>query len=127
MLPTTVPSVLVIACWAPITSLFIRDMSAPVWVRVKKETCIRWTWSNSFVRMSKMRPSPMRAEYQRCHRFSTALASASPTAPRANQVTRSRSFWGTAVSRRARNSSGGIAITIEAATAVTRKPMSCRR
>ena len=126
-LPTTVPSVLVIACWAPITSLFMRDMRAPVWVRVKNETGIRWTWSNSFVRMSKMRPSPMRAEYQRCQRFSTALAIASPTALRASQVTRSRSFWGTAVSSSDRNSSGGIATTIEAAIAVMRKPTSCRR
>ena len=32
---TTVPSVPVTALCAPITSLFIRLMSAPVWVRVK--------------------------------------------------------------------------------------------
>ena len=34
----TVPSVLVTACCAPITSLFIRDMRDPVWVRVKNES-----------------------------------------------------------------------------------------
>ena len=36
-LDTTVPSVPVTARWAPITSLFSRLMSAPVWVRVKNE------------------------------------------------------------------------------------------
>ena len=44
---TTVPSVPVTARWAPITSLFRRLTSAPVWVRVKKAMGWRWTWSNS--------------------------------------------------------------------------------
>ena len=52
MFDTTVPSVLVTACWAPMTSLFSRDISAPVWVRVKNEIGSRWTWSNSATRMS---------------------------------------------------------------------------
>ena len=51
-LPTTVPSVPVKARWAPMTSLFNRLMSVPVWVRVKKAIGIRWTWSNSFTRRS---------------------------------------------------------------------------
>ena len=42
---TTVPRVPVNACWAPMTSLFIRLMRAPVWVRVKKARGMRWTWS----------------------------------------------------------------------------------
>ena len=42
-LDTTVPRVLVTACWAPITSLFRRDISAPVWVRVKNDSGRRWT------------------------------------------------------------------------------------
>src|SRR6266496_2254067 len=58
---------------------------------------------------------------------STALAIASPTALRASHVTRTRSFSGTAVSSRDRNSNGGMATTIEAAIAVMRKPTSSRR
>ena len=46
------------ACWAPITSLLSRLMRAPVWVRVKKARGIRWMWSNTWERMSKMSPSP---------------------------------------------------------------------
>ena len=46
-LDTTEPSVPVSARCAPITSLFSRLMSAPVWVRVKKAIGIRCTWSNS--------------------------------------------------------------------------------
>ncbi len=52
MFDATVPSVFVTACWAPITSLFMRDISAPVWVRVKNEIGSRWTWSNNLTRMS---------------------------------------------------------------------------
>ena len=42
---TTLPRVPVKACWAPSTSLFIRLMSEPVWVRVKKARGMRCTWS----------------------------------------------------------------------------------
>ena len=52
MFETTVPRVLVTACCAPMTSLFSRDISEPVWVRVKKEIGMRCTWSNSATRMS---------------------------------------------------------------------------
>ena len=51
-LETTDPSVEVTAFWAPTTSLFSRLMSAPVCVRVKKATGIRWTLSNSATRSS---------------------------------------------------------------------------
>ena len=51
-LETTDPSVEVTAFWAPTTSLFRRLMSAPVCVRVKKATGIRWTLSNSATRSS---------------------------------------------------------------------------
>lgn len=44
-LPTTPDSVLVNACWAPMTSLLRRDTRAPVWARVKNATGIRCTWS----------------------------------------------------------------------------------
>ena len=50
---TTVPSVPVTACCAPITSLFSRLTAAtPVWVRVKNEIGRRCTWSNSATRRS---------------------------------------------------------------------------
>ena len=48
----TVPSVPVTAFCAPMTSLFSRLCSEPVWVRVKKEIGSRCTWSNSATRMS---------------------------------------------------------------------------
>ena len=40
------------ACWAPITSLLSRLTSAPVWVRVKKASGMRWMWRNTLERMS---------------------------------------------------------------------------
>ena len=49
---TTPDSVEVNACWAPSTSLFNRLTSAPVCVRVKKASGIRWTWSKSETRRS---------------------------------------------------------------------------
>jgi hypothetical protein len=62
---TTPDSVDVNARWAPITSLLRRLTSAPVWVRVKNCSGMRWTWSYTRVRRLKMMPSPMRAEYHR--------------------------------------------------------------
>jgi len=52
MFETTVPSVVVTACCAPITSLLSRDCNAPVCVRVKNEIGSRWTWSKSSTRRS---------------------------------------------------------------------------
>ena len=51
-LETTDPIVPVRARWAPMTSVFRRLVSAPVWVRVKKATGMRWTWANSATRRS---------------------------------------------------------------------------
>ena len=73
MFETTPDSVEVKACWAPITSLFSRETSAPVCVRVKNATGIRWTCENTLVRRSKISPSPIRAENQRCIRPSAGL------------------------------------------------------
>lgn len=42
---TTPESTSLKARWAPITSLLSRLTSAPVRVRVKKATGMRWTWS----------------------------------------------------------------------------------
>ncbi len=52
MFDTTPDSVDVNACCAPITSLFSRETSAPVWVRVKNAIGIRWTCPNTLVRRS---------------------------------------------------------------------------
>ena len=49
---TTLPSVLVTAFWAPITSLLRREIRAPLGVRVKKATGIRWTLANRARRRS---------------------------------------------------------------------------
>ena len=75
-LETTPDSVEVNACWAPITSLLSRLISAPVWVRVKNASGIRCTWSNTRVRRSKISPSPMRAEYHRWAREKPASKTA---------------------------------------------------
>ena len=52
MFDSTVPSVLVTACCAPMTSELSRVCSAPVCVRVKNASGIRCTWSNSWTRRS---------------------------------------------------------------------------
>ena len=52
MLDTTAPRVPVMARWAPMTSLFMREMSEPVCTRVKKARGSRWTWSYSATRRS---------------------------------------------------------------------------
>ncbi len=62
LLETVLDRVEVKARWAPITSLLRRDTRAPVWVRVKKASDCRWTWANTRLRRSKIRPSPMREE-----------------------------------------------------------------
>ena len=51
-LATTEDSVEVIACWAPITSLFSLLTREPVWARVKNAIGCRWTCSNTSVRRS---------------------------------------------------------------------------
>ncbi len=51
-LDTVLDSTEVKARCAPITSLFSRETRAPVWVRVKKASDIRWTWANTLVRRS---------------------------------------------------------------------------
>ncbi len=51
-LPSTPPRVDVKACCAPMTSLLSREMSAPVWARVKNATDWLCTWSYTSVRRS---------------------------------------------------------------------------
>ena len=61
-LDTVLDRVEVNARWAPMTSLLSRETRAPVWVRVKNASDIRWTWAKTLVRRSKIRLSPMREE-----------------------------------------------------------------
>ena len=75
-LQTTPERVLLKARWAPITSLLSRLTSAPVRVRVKKATGIRWTWSKTAVRRSRISPSPRVADSQRVRSPSPASATA---------------------------------------------------
>ena len=84
---TTPDRVEVKACWAPSTSLLSRLTSAPVWVRVKNASGIRCTWSKTAVRRSKIRPSPIRAEYQRCASDRPASTTARPAMITAIQTT----------------------------------------
>ena len=86
-LVTTLDSVPVKADCAPRTSLSSLLMSAPVCVRVKKAMGMRWMWENTLVRMSKMRPSPMREEKSRSTRESPASKKAMPATIRARATT----------------------------------------
>ena len=87
-LPTTEAKVSVKACWAPRTSLLRREISAPVWVRVKNEIGISLMCANTLVRMSKMSPSPTRADSQRCASPRMASKMASAATPPARTATR---------------------------------------
>jgi hypothetical protein len=75
------------ACCALTTSLFSRDTSAPVRVRMKNATGIFWTWSNTAVRRSRISPSPIRADSHRATSPSTASATAMTAISTANTTT----------------------------------------
>lgn len=76
------------ARWAPMTSLLRRLTRAPVRVRVKKATGIRWTWSKTAVRRSRMSPSPRRELRPRATMPSPASATAMAAMSSASRVTR---------------------------------------
>ena len=85
-LVTTPDSADVKARWAPITSLFRRLTSAPVWVRVKNAIGIRCTCSNTRRRRSRIRPSPRRDDCEPLEQADAgvderdaAISTASPT------------------------------------------------
>src|SRR4029079_9504297 len=126
-LETTPDSVEVNACWAPITSLLSRLISAPVWVRVKNASGIRCTWSNTRVRRSRMSPSPMRAEYHRWARDR-------PASKTARIATRTAIFTTVAgspcelITLTTRPASTGVITPITAlAVTVTRKTVRSKR
>ena len=84
---STLASVEVTADCAPITSLLSRLTSAPVRVRVKNATGIRWTWPYTTLRRSAISPSPMREENQREASPTTASSTASAAMPPARPIT----------------------------------------
>ena len=117
---TTDPSVPVSARCAPITSLFMRLISAPVCVRVKNAIGMRCVWSNSERRRSKIRPSPIFADHHRSPSDSNASPSAIATMSSASVVTMPLSCCGMAVSMMRLISSGGTMPTSASSTMVTR-------
>ena len=117
-LETTPDSVSEKARCAPITSLPNRLTSAPVRVRVKNATGILCTWSNTAVRRSRIRPSPMVDDNQRV----TSDTAASPTATVA--MTRASSTTVPAappptISSTTRPASTGVATASSALTTLT--------
>ncbi len=100
---TTLPSVLVTAVCAPITSLLRRDVIEPVGVRVKNAIGMRCTLANSERRRSKISPSPTRALHQRCTMARPASATAAATAIEARMTICRLSPCGIAVSMIALN------------------------
>ena len=87
MLVTTPENVSEKARCAPVTSLPSLLTSAPVRVRVKNATGIRCTWSNTAVRRSRMRPSPMVDDSQRVTSDTPASATATAAITAASATT----------------------------------------
>ncbi len=122
-LETTDDSVSVNACWAPMTSLLSRLISAPVWVRVKKAIGIFWMCSKTFARMSKMSPSPTLADTQRMPMERAVSTTARRAATRASPMIRDLSWWGMPLSMIDRKSSGLTRPTTASTTTSTRNQM----
>ncbi len=126
-LATTDDRVEVSACCAPITSLFSRLTSEPVCVLVKKAIGWRCTCANTWVRRSKISPSPILAEYQRWPIDSTASNSARPTtaAPIASTTLVWRGRMPLSISLR--SSSGTATVMAASRATISRKVTSSLR
>ena len=126
-LPTMLVSVEVKTCCAPSTSLFRRLTSAPVCVRVKNGMGIRWMCANTFERMSKIRPSPTRAEQYRSPSDSAASITASPATTSASVTTTDAACRRMPSLMTARYSSGFTTpITESTASSASSSPISRR-
>ncbi len=127
MLLTTPESVLLKARCAPMTSLFNRLTSAPVRVRVKNAMGIRCTWSNTAVRRSRIRPSPIVADSH----LDTSPRPASATAMTAMSTASPTTTWTAAprtIASTTRPASTGVATARTAVTTPSsRNQVSCRR
>ena len=125
-LDTTPDNVSENARCAPNTSLPSRLTSAPVLVRVKNATGMRWTWSNTAVRRSRIRPSPIVADSQRVTSATPASATAT-TAMTAASITTTDVTPGPVISSTTRPASSGVATVSRALTTLTaRKTASLR-
>ncbi len=117
---TTPESVQVNARCAPITSLLSRLTSAPVRVRVKNATGIRWTWPNTARRRSRISPSPILADCHRSPMPTTASASATSAISSASPITLA-SLRPPTISSTTRPASTGVATVSRAATTLRRR------
>ena len=117
-LETTPDSVSENARCAPITSLPSLLTSAPVRVRVKNATGIRCTWSNTAVRRSRIRPSPIVDDSQRVTSDTAVSATATNAMTVANSTTTPvappRTIWSTTFP-----ASTGVATASSALTTLT--------
>ena len=124
---TTPDNVVLNARWAPMTSLLRRLTRAPVRVRVKKAIGIRCTWSNTAVRRSRIRLSPMLDESHRLIRPKPASTMAITAMARASSTT-TRSSRPSTIALTTRPANTGVATASTAsATLSTRKPPRARR
>ena len=108
------------ACCALTTSLFSRDTSAPVRVRMKNATGIRCTWSNTAVRKSRISPSPMRDDSHRETSPSAASATAI-TAISTASTTTTRNDERTTIASTTQPASTGVATASTAVTTLSRR------
>ena len=126
---TTVPSVLVTACCAPITSLFIRDCSAPS-LRAGEERD-----RHALHVVEQLRRAGRRSGLRRCaprpalhERRASRWRTRAPTAPSASHATSARFVVGDGVCRAAPcSSSGGTAVATAPSDDCEENPTSAPR
>ena len=99
----------------------------PVWVRVKNAIGICSTWSNTWVRRSKISPSPIFDEHQRWTRPITACSTARPATVAPRMINSGRLPLSTPSSMISLNSSGGVTARAEEMTTRTMKTMIIAR
>jgi hypothetical protein len=124
--PATPDSVSLNARCAPMTSLFSLLTSAPVRVRVKKATGMRWTCEKTVARRSRINPSPIRAENHRVTTPSPASATAMTAISTARPTTVPGGPWVSIVSI-TRPASTGVATASTAPTTLSTRNTASRR
>ena len=125
-LPATPDSVSLNARCAPITSLFSLLTSAPVRVRVKNATGMRWTCANTAARRSRISPSPIRAENHRASTPSPASATAM-TAISAREADHRAGGPPRSIASTTRPASTGVATASTAPTTLSTRNTASRR
>ena len=102
---------------APSTSVLRRLTSAPVCARVKKASDWRCTWPKTWVRRSKMSPSPMRVESQP-DTIPNPMSTTATNAIAAASQTTSETFFSSTPSSMRRWVSSGVTTTSAASKTV---------